>query len=315
MDSVLGIALFSAAGIAAFSFRKRPARFALGILVLLVAAASTDVRGYTLVTERSFFGVSKVTSSQDGRFRVLMNGTTVHGVESTDPARWREPMVYYSAAGPAGQVFAAWSGHKELHRVGVIGLGTGALICFRQSQQSWTYFEIDPVVERLARDTRYFHFLSECGPDTEVVLGDARLSLKGVPDQQFDLLILDAFSSDAIPIHLLTREALALYLTKLADGGVLLFHITNRHLDLAPVIANLVRDASVVALHQVYVPPSAARATLEQSVSEWVAIARRAEDLAFLHNNQRWTPLEPKNHSAVWTDDYSNLFGALRLQR
>lgn len=311
----LSVALFSAAGgIVAFSFRKRPARFGLGILAL-ISAASFNPAVESLVKERSFFGVYKVTSEQDGRLHVLVHGTTVHGAEHTDPARWREPLTYYALAGPAGQLFAAWPGRKELHRVGVVGLGSGALTCFRRPEQSWTYFEIDPVVERLARDTRYFHYLSECGPDTKVVLGDARLSLKRVADRQFDLLILDAFSSDAIPIHLLTREALALYLAKLADTGVLLFHITNRHLGLAPIMANLVRDAGVAALHQVYVPPAAAMATLVQTRSEWVAIARRAEDLAFLADNARWVPLKPQSQATVWTDDYSNLFGALKLVR
>ncbi len=309
----VGIALAAAAGgIAAFGFRKRPARFALGMLAL-ISAASFNLAESPLVKERSFFGVYKVVSAQDGRLRVLWHGTTIHGVESADPARWREPMIYYSAAGPAGQVFAAWPAGKKLHRVAVIGLGSGALTCYRQPQQSWTYFEIDPVVERLARDTRYFHFLSECGPDTEVVLGDARLSLTRVPDREFDLLILDAFSSDAIPVHLLTREALALYFAKLADGAVLLFHITNRHLDLAPAIANLVRNAGVVALYQLYLPPPAAWATLEQTPSKWVAIARRAEDLGFLAGDPRWTPLQPQRQAAVWTDDYSNLIGALRF--
>jgi hypothetical protein len=310
----IGVAAFLAVGgIAAFGFRKRPMRFALGMLVLLVAAASTNVRGYALVTERSFFGVSKVTSDQDGRFRVLMHGTTVHGVEYSDPARWRETVAYYTPAGPVGQFFAALPGRKELNRVGVIGLGSGALTCFRQPQQPWTYFEIDPVIERLARDTRYFHFLAQCGPDSKVVLGDARQSLKGIRDRQFDLLILDAFSSDAIPVHLLTREALALYLAKLADSGVLLFHISNRNLDLAPIVANLVHDAGAVALHQAYTPPPAALATLEQAPSEWVAIGRRTEDLAFLADNPRWARLEPQNQSAVWTDDYSNLIGALKV--
>ena len=310
----IGIALFLAAGgIATFGLRARPARFALGILVLLVAAASSNVGGHALATERSFFGVSKVISDPGDRFRVLMHGTTVHGAEYTDPARWREPLAYYAPAGPAGQILGALPRRKALNRVGVVGLGTGALTCLRQPRQSWTYFEIDPVVERLARDTRYFHFLAECGPNTEVVLGDARLSLKAVRDRQFDLLILDAFSSDAIPVHLLTREALALYMTKLADGGVLLFHISNRNLDLAPVMANLVRDAGVVALHQAYAPPAATLTTLEQSPSEWVVIARRAEDLAFLGDNPRWAPLESRGQAAVWTDDYSNLIGALRL--
>jgi len=306
-------AFLGAGGIATFGFRERPARFALGMLVLLFAAASFDARGQLLAEERSFFGVSKVMSDEDGHVRLLVHGTTIHGAEYADPARWRDILTYYAPAGPAGQFFASLSERKDLKEVGVIGLGSGALTCYRRPRESWTYFEIDPVVERLARDTRYFHFLAECGPDTKIVLGDARLSLKAVPDGRFDLLILDAFSSDAIPIHLLTREAVALYTAKLARGGILLLHISNRNLDLAPVVANLARDAGAVALHQVYAPPAAVLATLEQTPSEWVAIARRAEDLMFLAGKPGWVPLESRGQSAVWTDDYSNLLGALKI--
>lgn len=311
----VGVDLFCAfAGIAVFSFSERPVRFALGILVLLISASASTLTGQTLTRERSFFGVHKVVSQQDGRVIALMHGTTFHGAEYTAPEHWRDTIMYYSPAGPIGQFFAALHGHKELRNVAVTGLGAGSLACFRRPPETWTFFEIDPLVEKLARDTKYFHFLSECAPTSRVVLGDARLSLKHIPNGTYDLIIMDAFSSDAIPVHLLTREALAIYTSKLADGGIILFHISNRHLALAPVLADLVTDAGWVAKREQYMPPSMElAATLAQTPAEWVAIARRTEDLAFL-GNPRWQPLVGGDTSNLWTDDYSNLFSVLKLQ-
>ncbi len=311
----LGIGLFFAfGGLAVFSFAGKPLRFALGTLVLLVTAGASTLSGETLERERSFFGVHKVVSQQDGAVITLKHGTTFHGAEHSAPEQWRTPMMYYAPAGPAGQVFTALKGHKTLRTIGVVGLGAGSLACYRQPSESWTFFEIDPVVGKFARDTRYFHFLSECAPDSKIVLGDARLSLKDVPDRSYDLLVLDAFSSDSIPAHLLTREAFRLYTDKLAAGGLILFHISNRHLALAPVIGALVADAGLAAKHEAYMPSSAAvAAKLDQTPSEWVVIARRAEDLAFL-SDPPWTQLSAALRSGVWTDDYSNLLSVLKVR-
>jgi hypothetical protein len=309
---VLGIGLIAAFGaLVAFSFRERPVRFTLGVAAMLLSAVSTSAAGQTLLKERSFFGVHKVRLIHDARIVALLHGTTIHGLELAASAHWREPLAYYHPAGPAGQFFAARDG-KGLDRVGVIGLGAGALNCYRQAGQAWTYFEIDPAVVHIARDSGYFHFLGECGGDTKIVLGDARLSLQRLPNGSFDLLVVDAFSSDAIPVHLLTREALALYLAKLGDGGVILFHISNRYLDLAPVVANLVADANAVARHQIFgVDPDAPDAA-DQAPSEWVAIARKPEDLAVLDGDARWRPLMRQTNARLWSDDYSNLVGALK---
>jgi hypothetical protein len=308
----LGIGLIAGFGaIVTFSFRDRPVRFALGMTATLLAAVSTSAAGQTLLKERSFFGVHKVQVQRDARIIALLHGTTIHGMEFAAPAHWREPLAYYHPAGPAGQFFAARNG-KGLDRVGVVGLGAGALNCYRQAPQAWTYFEIDPAVVQVARDSGYFHFLAECGADTKIVLGDARLSLQRVADGSFDLLVLDAFSSDAIPMHLLTREALALYLAKLGEGGVILLHISNRYLDLAPVVANLVGDAHAVARHQVFVVDPNAPDAADQASSEWVAIARQPEDLALFNGDPRWQRLVPQPGARLWTDDYSNLVGALK---
>src|SRR5262249_36163360 len=162
----------------------------------------------------------------------------------------------------------------------------------------------DPMVARLARDPRYFHFLEQCGQDTRIVLGDGRLSLQKVADRRFDLIIMEAFSSDAIPMHLLTREAMALYFEKLADHGIVLYHISTRCLGLAPVLASIPADVGLVALHQFYDAPAGRD---DQSPSEWVAFARTGDDLAFLADDPRWARLEGRPGARTWTDDYSNL--------
>ncbi len=156
---------------------------------------------------------------------------------SPPPACADAPLAYYARSGPVGQALAL-AGPR--HQVGVIGLGTGALACYRRPGEDWTFFEIDAAVVRIARDPRYFHYLEDCGGGTRILLGDGRLSLKGMPDRHFDLLVVDAFSSDAVPVHLLTREAMSLYLRKLKPHGIVLFNISNEYLDLRPVLATVI---------------------------------------------------------------------------
>jgi hypothetical protein len=259
--------------------------------------------------ERSFFGVYKVKMAQSGHHRLLVSGTTVHGAEDIDDARRREPLTYFNREGPIGQVFTALAASPRVKRVGVVGLGAGSLACYRRPTETWTFYEIDPEVEALARDERYFHFLTDCAPDADVVLGDARLSLEKAADRQYDLLILDAFSSDAIPVHLMTRQAIDLYREKLADHGILMFHVSNRNLDLVPVLANLAADAGLFGLFQNYRTDDESARNDYNVSSKWVALARNAEDLGLLDGDSRWTPLEPDPDTALWTDDFSNILG------
>ena len=191
-----------------------------------------------------------------------------------------------------------------------------SVACYRRPGQRWTFYEIDPLVGRIARDRRYFHYLAECAPDAAIRTGDARLTLQDAAPASYDLLILDAFSSDAIPMHLITREALALYLDKLAPGGVIAWHVSNRNLDLAPIVADLAADAGVVAWVRSDQPSRAALAGY-RSPSSWIALARRAEDLAPLLADPQWIRLQGRPGARPWTDDFSNLLSALlwRLPR
>ena len=221
----VGVAL-----VAAFvAFRDRPARLALALGGLLtVGAMFGEGNERVLHRERSFFGVLKVTEDPRDGLRRLVHGNTLHGQQSLEPARRGEPLAYYHRTGPIGDVFEVFSAQAAGANVGVVGLGVGSLACYAREGQSWTFYEIDPGVARIARDARSFTFLSDClaGPPS-IVLGDARLRLRDAVDGGFGMLVLDAFSSDAIPVHLLTREALRLYRGKLAQGGLIAMHISN----------------------------------------------------------------------------------------
>jgi hypothetical protein len=260
-----------------------------------------------LGSARSFFGVNRVRLMEGGGLHVLQHGTTVHGVASTRPGEGTTPLGYYHREGPFGHFFAAIS-QRGVSRVGVVGLGTGVLACYAPPGQSWTFHEIDPAVERLARNGQFFRFLDSCGNDPRVVLGDARLTLGDAPDHSYDLIIIDAFSSDAIPLHLLTREALALYFRKLTADGLVLFHISNRYLDLAPVVSALAKDAGTPARHLLYLPSELAG--VEKLGAEVMVVGQPGEDLDFLPAAAGWEP--PPSPAQLWTDQRSDVVSRIR---
>lgn len=306
----LALALFCAPAVFVMLIAQtRPLRFAGAAAVSLIASWSAVDAEKTLYSARSFFGVHRITLSDDGRLKVLVNGTTAHGAQYRDPAMWREPLSYYHRGGPVGEVFAGLRGTRAPDRVGVVGLGAGTIACYRRPEADWTFYEIDPAIVQIARDEGLFSYLRACAPEADVVLGDARLSLQQAPGGAFDVLVIDAFSSDGIPVHLMTREALALYADKLAPGGLILFHVSNRALDLAPVVGDLVADAGLVARLSRGGAPDP-RGRHYGHPAEWIAIARKADALGFLGPD--WEPLAGRPGRRPWTDDFSNVFGAIR---
>ena len=296
-----------------FSFRDWPIRFGLGVgAVMLANGFYPSGQGRVLHAERSFFGVYRIMLDPEEKYHLLLHGSTNHGTQSLDPAWRREPLTYYYRTGPIGQVFAAFTGAAAKSSVAVVGLGTGSLACYGEPGQQWTFYEIDPTVERIARDPRYFTYLRDCSPTIQVVLDDARLSLRQAPDQSYGLIILDAFSSDAIPIHLLTKEAVALYLTKLADDGILAFHISNRYLDLRPVLGDLAQNAGLFCLTQDDGTISEAEIKSGKAISMWVVMARQPADLGTLAQDPRWERQPGRPGATVWTDDFSNILSVFR---
>jgi tetratricopeptide (TPR) repeat protein len=304
-----------AAALLAFLLRRRPLRFGPAVGALLVVSrlcSATHVP--VLYASRSFFGILRVESIPWLASNKLLHGSTVHGMQSRDPDRRREPLTYFHRTGPLGKVFAAISERPEFTaggRIGIIGLGTGAVSAYGTPGQHVTYYEIDPAVERIARDPRLFTYVSDSLAQTDVILGDARLSLEHGPSRQFDLLIVDAFSSDYIPVHLLTTEAIHLYQSHLADRGLLALHISNRYLDLKPVVRKLAEQAHAVAR---FCADTLVENYPGKYASTWVVVAAREEDLGKLYRDPAWQPLPSERDQRLWTDDFSNVLGAMRWE-
>jgi hypothetical protein len=302
--TTLHLVVFGPSLLLCFSFAKRPIRFALGLVALLIAGSVyRSTYGNVLLTQRSFYGIYRVANDETGQYRILWDGGTIHGMQSLAPGRNREPLSYYARSGPIGQAFEAFSGTQKLKQVAIVGLGAGAVACYATPGQEFTFYEIDPLVERIARDPRYFTLLRDCSPEAPVVLGDARISLRNTPNHHIGMLVLDAFGADAIPIHLLTREAIQLYLEKLADHGILLFHVSNRYLDLRKVLGNIANDAGLVAL----VETDTTEIQAGKLPSRWIVMARSKEDLGALAVDPRWIPLRGDPSARVWTDDFSSM--------
>lgn len=306
------VVLLAIPAILAFSQRAHRVRFASTIGSLLLAALWFGNTGETLLhAERTFFGVYRVNADADHRYHELMHGTTMHGREALTAAGRGEPLTYFHRTGPFGQAWSAIPRAVSASNVAVTGLGVGTLAAYAGPTQHWTFFEIDPAVERIARDSRYFTFLDRCGDRCHVVIGDARLSLERVTDHAYDVMVLDAFSSDAVPMHLLTREAFSLYVSKLAPGGAILINISNRHLTLDPIVARLAESENLVALLNVdREKPDWPEGRAE---SKWVAMAQQPADLGRLVGDPRWVPLRAPA-GRVWTDDFSNILSAIAFR-
>jgi hypothetical protein len=297
--------------------RDRPARF-LSLVALGFVLTGLWQPGFNrIAVVRSFFGVNQVVETADHDYRLLYHGTTLHGAERLDDtiAARPEPLSYYYRGGPISEgIDAVRAVRHGLRNVAVVGLGTGALACYRQTGEQWTFYEIDPAVAQIARDPRFFTFISSCAPDLSIVIGDARLTLTA-SKQRYDLIILDAFSSDSIPVHLMTREAIAGYLRSLNDGGVILMHISNRYMELADTVAAVGAAEGLVTL--IKLDDRAEALPFDYRLNaEVAALARHLEDLGDLHPHKGWHKLDADLGVRPWTDDYSNLLGAiLRKQR
>jgi hypothetical protein len=266
-------------------------------------------------TVRSFFGVHKIVVTPSGQYHVLMHGTTIHGAERVlnndgTPISGRpEPISYYHKDGGIGQAIAAVRARKGGPiRVAVIGLGSGTLTCASLPGENWKFFEIDQSMVDTARDPKYFTFIRNCEPDLKPVIGDARLTFAREPDGIYDLIIVDAYSSDAIPIHLATREAMKIYKDKLTAHGAVVMHVSNRHLELASVVVG-VADANDLK-SWVYNEDSG-RDNEYIFATNVVVSARNDADVGALASSDKWALTDPTDGQRVWTDDYSNILGAV----
>lgn len=298
--------------LAAFSQQARPVRFAACVTALLLSGLLVQSPfGQAIHAERTFFGVYRVRVDDRLHYRFMFHGPTLHGMQSTEPAKRGESLSYFHKTGPIGQVFAGVPIASATSQVGVVGLGVGSLASYAGPAQHWTFFEIDPAVERIARDPAFFTYLQDCDSRCTVTIGDARVSLARRQQGPFGLIILDAFSSDAIPMHLLTREALSLYLARLAPGGAIALHISNLHLSLSSVLGRLADSEGLVALWQ-REPATAGSFSEGKFPSEWMVLARDRSDLGTLTTDPRWKAPVVAPSTPLWTDDFSNILSVIR---
>ncbi|MBK6412806.1 fused MFS/spermidine synthase [Sphingopyxis sp.] len=310
--------------------------FAIGLLVIswrwayvtILALLMVGVGGWNTVQEsftgdrvRSYFGVYTVTNYPGQKQRRLAHGTTLHGLQRTDPAHRREPTTYYGPKSGVGLTLAqaeALAGPDAA--VGIVGLGAGTLACYRRPGQRWTIFEIDPVMVDIARDPEKFTFLSDCAGDTPIVIGDARLKIAEQPAARFDVLVIDAFSSDAIPLHLLTKEAIGIYQRALKPDGILLIHISNRFFGLEPVLAEEARARGWRAAIRLD-PGPVEDGIGDLTASNWVALTTTPQRMRQLTGGLRprekagedgaWVPLNARAGFERWTDDYASTLPVL----
>jgi hypothetical protein len=266
-------------------------------------------------TVRSFFGVHKIVVTPSGQYHVLMHGTTIHGAQrylndDGTPVTGRpEPITYYHKDGGIGQAISAIRERKGAPlRVAVIGVGSGTLTCASEPGETWKFFEIDQTMVDTARDPKYFSYIQSCEPNLKPVIGDARLTFAKEPDGIYDMIIVDAYSSDAIPIHLATQEAMKIYKDKLAPQGVVVMHVSNRHLELESVVVGI---AEANDLKSWVYDEDSGRDDEYIFATDVVVSARDEADVGSLASSEKWAETEPTEGQRVWTDDYSNILGAV----
>src|SRR5216683_2820886 len=303
----------------AWLLRRRPLHLGLALAAVLLVAGFVDARNSDQIREsRSFFGVLRISRDRDERgYTELRHGTTLHGRQSLEPSRRAEPLSYYQRNGPIGQLFVELDRRPGAVRMAVIGLGTGTLAAYARPADRVTFYEIDRLVRDVAFDPRYFTYAVDArdrGASLRMELGDARIRLDAVrrdrPEERYDVILVDAFTSDAIPVHLLTREALRLYFDMLGPRGIIALHISNRYLRLEPVVANLAEDGRYARLLQ-HGDTGDVRGGVEAS---WVLLARRPEDFGEMASDSRWTvaTLDPEPRVGTWTDDFHNLLSVFK---
>lgn len=313
------VAIVSLGLLCACYFMNRPKWFAvpLGLLLIFSQLEPPQAGETVLFTKRGFFGVNRVVDGPSGLQKRLYHGKTVHGLQTTDSSRpelLHEPTSYYHRNGPLGEIFELGQSDRSFKQIGVVGLGAGTAACYWKPGQYFTFFEIDPIVQEIAENTEYFSFLSHCGKENyEIVLGDGRLKLAEIENGRFDLIVFDAFSSDAIPMHLLTKEAIESYQSKLSPNGLLAFHISNQFFDLEPILGDLSEAAELesVTFHDREVTDE--EFSTGKAAASYVVMAKQLSATGLPTGNQsNWKPTKKSARGIPWTDDFSNVLDAIK---
>jgi SAM-dependent methyltransferase len=296
----------------AYKLKDHTRRFGFAFAALLLAY-TLILPGYIeaanrIYVTRNFFGVKEVLDDPAAHLRKLLHGDTIHGIESTDPARAGQPLSYYYRGGSVSDVIDILRSRSGPQRFAVLGLGAGTMAAYADADHHVRFYEIDPSVEPIAR--QYFTFLPRCGSNCDVITGDGRLQMAQEADGSFDFLLLDAFSSDSVPTHLLSREAIQLYLSKLKPNGILVFNVSNRYLNVEKLVSALVGDAGLTAFYRF--DEAGDLRKLGKTSAQHIAAARKPEDLPGIGSRPGWTRINRPEGFRPWTDDYSNLMGLIR---
>lgn len=293
--------------VAILGFRPR-----VGLIVssiVLVAGSSHLLDSSVLKTARSPYGVYQVTRIQSdaGAFHTLVHGKTTHGSQARTSSIEALPLSYFHPSSPLGQLMTRRHERRMADTVGVLGLGVGAMAAYARGGSTYEFFEIDPVVVEIASEPTLFSYLKQCGDACTVSVGDGRLLIGERPEKSYDIIVLDAYNSDSVPIHLLTREAVELYLSRLKSQGILVFNATNRHMDIPQVVVDLAADLELESRVQSHWPRERYLYDLQVNPSTYVVVARDADALEFLGDDPRWKRLPPSEDLRIWTDDYADL--------
>jgi len=302
------IVLFIVPAFITFCFYEQPIRFALSLIVVFAAVgyAAEIQEGTTQHITRNFFGVKRVVMDNRGEIRKLAHGATVHGGQFIDPERGRHAISYYHRTGPVGDIFLALAQNQGKKRIGVVGLGVGLAAGYFTESRRFTFYEVDQQVDDIAQNPEYFTYLENCGENCEVVIGDGRLAIQESEDRSFDLILLDAFNSGTIPLHLLTVEAIQTYLKKLRSSGILAFHISNRFVDLSPPLNKIANQLEVTCI---------TRKDLDEFYGKepchFLVMGRSNLSFDWLEQHPYWE-LVSQSKAPLWTDQKSNLLSALK---
>ncbi len=282
-------------------WRPKLGNVGLGFVVLAGAHFFLQTDGI-ISYDRSFFAAYKIYEreyTEAGRFRKISHGTTTHGAQSLDPEKAGIPVSYHHPEGPVGQILERIP-HTD---VLVVGLGAGAMAAYAEKGMFFDIYEIDPLVEDLARE--HFTYLERCGMKCRVTIGDGRNLIAAAEDDSWDIIFLDAYNSDAVPTHLLTAEALELYRSKVRPGGAIVFHVSNRYLDIEGVVGGIAKNAGMVARTQLHIPPKSERREKHIDASKYAVVVEHVDDLHAIKDDYRWRETEAAD--VVWTDDFTNV--------
>lgn len=302
---------------ALFCIYNRRWAFAAGAAAALLfhPGANWKFSSPPVLMERNYFGVMRVSDVKDPPMRLFVHGTTLHGTQPLEgPYRMVPVSYYYPGASPAGDVFGMLDRQEGAQRVAVLGLGAGTVACFTHAGRHFDFYEIDPDVRKIAENSELFTYLSDCGSPYDVIIGDARLQIAKAPDGIYDLIFLDVFSSDNIPVHVMTKEAFQTYTRKLKPGGMIAMNISNRHLDLKPVTAAVARDLGIAVIHKDTRDGKIPGTKIPYAGTLYALFAAEQETLEPFLSFPGWHIVAAPPHKAAWSDDFSNIVSALRLR-